>query len=36
VAVASDRPLSITAKPLDLNQPESIADFIVEWLKGAA
>ncbi len=30
VAVASDRPLSIAAKQLDLNQPESIADFIVE------
>ncbi|WP_346826592.1 molybdopterin-guanine dinucleotide biosynthesis protein MobB [Serratia inhibens] len=35
IAVASDRPVAgITS--LDLNQPETIAAFIVEWLKGAA
>jgi len=35
IAVASDRPIAgITF--LDLNQPEAIAAFIVEWLKGAA
>ncbi|WP_099063942.1 molybdopterin-guanine dinucleotide biosynthesis protein MobB [Serratia sp. BW106] len=36
IAVASDQSITIKARSLDLNQPESIADFIVEWLKGAA
>ncbi|HEJ7065431.1 hypothetical protein ACTVKI_20540 [Serratia marcescens] len=27
---------TLLKQQLDLNQPESIADFIVEWLKGAA
>ncbi|CAI2036347.1 molybdopterin-guanine dinucleotide biosynthesis protein MobB [Serratia proteamaculans] len=36
IAVASDKSITIKARSLDLNQPESIADFIVEWLKGAA
>ncbi|MBP2169052.1 molybdopterin-guanine dinucleotide biosynthesis protein B [Erwinia toletana] len=33
IAVASDQPLSLHIPSLDLNQPESIADFIVNWLK---
>lgn len=36
IAVASDQSITVKARSLDLNQPESIADFIVEWLKGAA
>jgi molybdopterin-guanine dinucleotide biosynthesis protein B len=36
IAVASDRTIAVKARSLDLNQPESIADFITEWLKGAA
>ncbi|AHY09869.1 molybdopterin-guanine dinucleotide biosynthesis protein MobB [Serratia plymuthica] len=35
IAVASDRPVT-GVKSLDINQPEAIAEFIVEWLKGAA
>ncbi|SQI47227.1 Molybdopterin-guanine dinucleotide biosynthesis protein B [Serratia plymuthica] len=35
IAVASDRPVT-GVKCLDINQPEAIAEFIVEWLKGAA
>ncbi|AGO57628.1 molybdopterin-guanine dinucleotide biosynthesis adapter protein MobB [Serratia plymuthica 4Rx13] len=35
IAVASDRPVT-GVKFLDINQPEAIAEFIVEWLKGAA
>lgn len=35
IAVASDRPVA-GVKCLDINQPEAIAEFIVEWLKGAA
>ncbi|MCU5773468.1 molybdopterin-guanine dinucleotide biosynthesis protein MobB [Erwiniaceae bacterium BAC15a-03b] len=33
IAVASDRPLSLHIPSLDLNQPESIADFIVSRIK---
>lgn len=36
IAVASDRSITEKNRLLDLNNPESIADFIVEWLKGAA
>lgn len=36
IAVASDQSITVKARSLDLNQPENIADFIVEWLKGAA
>jgi molybdopterin-guanine dinucleotide biosynthesis protein B len=36
IAVASDKSIAIKTRSLDLNQPESIADFITEWLKGAA
>jgi len=35
IAVASDRPVT-GVKFLDINQPEAIAEFIAEWLKGAA
>jgi molybdopterin-guanine dinucleotide biosynthesis protein B len=35
IAVASDRPVT-GVKFLDINQPEAIAEFIVQWLKGAA
>ncbi|KYQ98755.1 molybdopterin-guanine dinucleotide biosynthesis protein MobB [Serratia plymuthica] len=35
IAVASDRPVT-GVKCLDINQPEAIAEFIAEWLKGAA
>ena len=36
IAVASDQSITVKSRSLDLNQPESIADFIVKWLKGAA
>jgi molybdopterin-guanine dinucleotide biosynthesis protein B len=36
IAVASDKSIVVKTRSLDLNQPESIADFITEWLKGAA
>ena len=36
IAVASDQPLTMKIRLLDLNQPENIAAFIAEWLKGAA
>lgn len=36
IAVASDKSIAVKTRSLDLNQPESIADFITEWLKGAA
>ncbi|CAI1194700.1 MAG TPA: molybdopterin-guanine dinucleotide biosynthesis protein B [Serratia grimesii] len=36
IAVASDQPLTMKTRLLDLNQPENIAAFIAEWLKGAA
>lgn len=36
IAVASDQSIAVKTRSLDLNQPESIADFITEWLKGAA
>ncbi|CAI1843815.1 Molybdopterin-guanine dinucleotide biosynthesis protein B [Serratia quinivorans] len=36
IAVASDKSIAVKTSSLDLNQPESIADFITEWLKGAA
>ncbi|CAI0790194.1 Molybdopterin-guanine dinucleotide biosynthesis protein B [Serratia entomophila] len=36
LAVASDRPVDMNVRSLDINRPESIADFIMEWLKGAA
>lgn len=36
IAVASDRPIAVNIRSLDINLPESIADFIVEWLKSAA
>ncbi|MGO3397340.1 MAG: molybdopterin-guanine dinucleotide biosynthesis protein MobB [Serratia proteamaculans] len=35
IAVASDQSITVKSRSLDLNQPESIADFIVKWLKGA-
>ncbi|NIC29054.1 molybdopterin-guanine dinucleotide biosynthesis protein MobB [Serratia plymuthica] len=35
IAVASDRPVT-GVQFLDINQPEVIAEFIAEWLKGAA
>ncbi|AEF48071.1 molybdopterin-guanine dinucleotide biosynthesis protein B [Serratia sp. AS12] len=35
IAVACDRSVA-GVKSLDINQPEAIAEFIVEWLKGAA
>lgn len=35
IAVASDKSIAVKTSSLDLNQPESIADFITEWLKGA-
>ena len=35
IAVASDKSIAVKTRSLDLNQPESIADFITEWLKGA-
>ncbi|WP_437612579.1 molybdopterin-guanine dinucleotide biosynthesis protein MobB [Erwinia sp. V71] len=34
IAVASDQPLTVGVPWLDLNRPERVADFIVEWLKG--
>uniref|UniRef100_UPI0035C760E5 molybdopterin-guanine dinucleotide biosynthesis protein MobB n=1 Tax=Serratia quinivorans TaxID=137545 RepID=UPI0035C760E5 len=36
IAVASNKSIVVKTRSLDLNQPESIADFITEWLKGAA
>jgi molybdopterin-guanine dinucleotide biosynthesis protein B len=36
IAVASDQSITVKSRSLDLNQPESIADFIVKWLKDAA
>ncbi|WP_329911715.1 molybdopterin-guanine dinucleotide biosynthesis protein MobB [Serratia quinivorans] len=36
IAVASDQSIAVKTRSLDLNQPENIADFITEWLKGAA
>lgn len=36
IAVASDQSITVKSRSLDLNQPESIADFIVKWLKGTA
>jgi molybdopterin-guanine dinucleotide biosynthesis adapter protein len=33
IAVASDAPLSIDRPLLDLNEAETIADFIVDWMK---
>ncbi|CAI1210524.1 Molybdopterin-guanine dinucleotide biosynthesis protein B [Serratia quinivorans] len=35
IAIASDKSIGVKTRSLDLNQPESIADFITEWLKGA-
>ncbi|MBI6183027.1 molybdopterin-guanine dinucleotide biosynthesis protein B, partial [Serratia proteamaculans] len=31
IAVASDQSITVKSRSLDLNQPESIADFIVKW-----
>ena len=33
IAVASDRPLTVGVPWLDLNRPEQVADFIMQWLK---
>ncbi|KOC87755.1 molybdopterin-guanine dinucleotide biosynthesis protein MobB [Winslowiella iniecta] len=33
IAVASDRPLTVGVPCLDLNQPQLIADFVIDWLK---
>lgn len=33
IAIASDVNLSVALPALDINQPEQIADFIVNWLK---
>ncbi|CFB70483.1 molybdopterin-guanine dinucleotide biosynthesis protein MobB [Yersinia enterocolitica] len=33
IALASDEPIDITVKQLDINQPEQIADFICSWLQ---
>lgn len=33
IAVASDRPLAVEMPCLDLNQPEQIANFVIDWLK---
>ncbi|MBF1995449.1 molybdopterin-guanine dinucleotide biosynthesis protein MobB [Serratia symbiotica] len=34
IAVASDQQVALNIRSLDINQSESIANFIVEWLKG--
>ncbi|MEW7312948.1 molybdopterin-guanine dinucleotide biosynthesis protein MobB [Buttiauxella gaviniae] len=33
IAIASDVNLSVALPALDINQPEQIADFIINWLK---
>ncbi|MGK3143771.1 molybdopterin-guanine dinucleotide biosynthesis protein MobB [Pantoea sp. C2G6] len=33
IAVASDQPLSLKVPLLDINRPESVAEFIADWLK---
>jgi len=33
IAIATDEDLEIKLPLLDINQPQRVADFIVEWLK---
>lgn len=35
IAVASDVPLDVDVPVLDLNDPEKVGEFIVEWFKGS-
>jgi molybdopterin-guanine dinucleotide biosynthesis protein B len=33
IAVASDQKLALNVPVLDINRPDSVADFIADWLK---